>query len=175
MKLNNKGYMLIEIIFASVLAVSIAYYLLDLTYKFKNTDEDIYQSIEYLNDKNMITKNIMNDLQRGSITEFVQENDSVKFVLRIEEDSSVVLEERRLEILESDDGIWLYYGLYQNGAYVTSDKSYYERTFSSALIVGDIEMNLEENSVNIVIPMSTMYGDIDYNIKLYAALFERWT
>ena len=42
MKLNRKGYMLVEIVIASVLAMGIGYYLLNLTYKFKNNSEDIY-------------------------------------------------------------------------------------------------------------------------------------
>ena len=60
MKLNRKGYMLVEIIIASVLAFGIAYYLLNLTYKFKNTNADVYESYYYMKDKILITKNIMN-------------------------------------------------------------------------------------------------------------------
>ena len=32
-RLNNKGYMLVEIIFASVLAMVVAYFIIDLTIK----------------------------------------------------------------------------------------------------------------------------------------------
>lgn len=62
MKLNRGGYMLVEIIVAFVLAAGISYYLLNLTYRFKNLDEDIYQSYLYMQNKNLITKNVMNDL-----------------------------------------------------------------------------------------------------------------
>ena len=41
MKLNKKGYMLVEIVIAFGIAMAIAYYLMNLTYKFKNTNEDI--------------------------------------------------------------------------------------------------------------------------------------
>ena len=68
MKLNKKGYMLVEIVLSSVLAMSIALYLLNLTYQFKNKNEDIYQSISYSSDKIAITKNIMNDLDNQIIT-----------------------------------------------------------------------------------------------------------
>ena len=61
MKLNRKGYMLVEIIIASVLAMTVAYYLLNLTYRFKDTNEDLYHSTVFLNDKILITKNIMQD------------------------------------------------------------------------------------------------------------------
>ena len=63
-RLNNKGYMLVEIIVASVIAFSVAYYLLNLTYKFKDKSEDIYYSTTMLSDKINITKNIMNDLEK---------------------------------------------------------------------------------------------------------------
>ena len=57
MKLNQKGYMLVEIIVASVIAFSVAYYLLNLTYKFKDKNEDVYYSTTMLADKINITKN----------------------------------------------------------------------------------------------------------------------
>lgn len=43
--------MLVEIIVASVIAFSVAYYLLNLTYKFKDKSEDIYYSTTMLSDK----------------------------------------------------------------------------------------------------------------------------
>ena len=61
-KLNNKGYMLVEIIIASVIAFSVAYYLINLTIKFKNQNSDLYNNTIIKNDKVNITKNIMNDI-----------------------------------------------------------------------------------------------------------------
>ena len=68
MRLNNKGYMLVEIIISFTIAMGIAFYLMNLTFKFKNVNEDIYQSILYLKEKELITKNIMYDLEKGNIT-----------------------------------------------------------------------------------------------------------
>ena len=62
-KLNNKGYMLVEIIIASVIAFSVAYYLINLTIKFKNQNSDLYNNTIIKNDKVNITKNIMNDIE----------------------------------------------------------------------------------------------------------------
>lgn len=61
-KLNNRGYMLIEIIIASVIAFSIAYYLINLTYKFKDQNLNLYTQTELESDKINITRNIMDDL-----------------------------------------------------------------------------------------------------------------
>lgn len=74
MKLNRKGYMLVEMILASVIAMSIAYYLLNLTYKFKDKNEDIYNSTVLIADKILITKNIMNDFD-GKIVKIINQND----------------------------------------------------------------------------------------------------
>ena len=79
MKINKKGYMLVEIIISFTLAMSIAYYLLNLTYKFKNMDEDIYMSTIFIKDKILVTKNIMNDIDRGTVSDIpasVDENTS---------------------------------------------------------------------------------------------------
>ena len=40
-KLNRRGYVLVEIILASVIAFGIAYYMLDLTIKLKNKNDDL--------------------------------------------------------------------------------------------------------------------------------------
>ena len=74
MKLNRKGYMLVEMILASVIAMSIAYYLLNLTYKFKDKNEDIYNSTVLIADKILITKNIMNDFD-GKIVKLINQSD----------------------------------------------------------------------------------------------------
>ena len=76
MNLNKKGYMLVEIVIAFGIAMAIAYYLMNLTYKFKNTNEDIYQSTIYLKDKVSVTKNIMNDLEKSTIVEYNKCNDT---------------------------------------------------------------------------------------------------
>ena len=62
MKINKKGYMLVEIIVSFVLAFSIAMYLLNLTIKFKDTNEEIYYSAQYFKDRNLVVRNIMDDL-----------------------------------------------------------------------------------------------------------------
>ena len=40
-KLNNKGYMLVEIILAFVLAFGVMYYMLELAIKIKNKNDDL--------------------------------------------------------------------------------------------------------------------------------------
>ena len=67
-KLNNKGYLLVEIIVASTLAIGIGYFLVRLTIKFSKQEEDIYHSLFYTSQKNVITSTIMDDLSTHEIT-----------------------------------------------------------------------------------------------------------
>ena len=53
-KLDNKGYMLVEIVLASALAVGFAYFLLDLTIKLKNKNDDLFVSTVVLTDQAII-------------------------------------------------------------------------------------------------------------------------
>ena len=175
MKLNQKGYMLVEIIIASVLAMSIAYYLLNLTYRFKDTNEDLYHSITYLTDKNVITKNIMNDLERGSISNVTTTSDSnhyqADFYLstELDEDGDGVndKEKRRLEINRNDNTI--IYGLHDGSTYQTEDVSYYKKTLEPSLMIGTIEATrTSSDTLGIIIPVESIYDDTAYNIILFA-------
>ena len=86
MKLNKKGYMLVEIIVAFTLTFSIAMYLLNLTLKFKDTNEDIYYSAKYLKDKNLITRNIMNDLEKNIINVSGMNKTNKELTFEVKED-----------------------------------------------------------------------------------------
>lgn len=179
MRLNQKGYMLVEIILSSVLAMTIAYYLLNLTYQFKNTNEDIYQSITYENDKIAITKNIMNDLDTGIVKEIDAENIYNKndividFKLKLKKDSveDSIEERRRIEIKTDSSGTTFYYGKRNasNTSYDTSHISYYVKKMQSSLKidVNHIEINSNSNYLTITIPVFSIYEDENYDIKLF--------
>ena len=171
MKLNQKGYMLVEIIIASVLAMSIAYYLLNLTYKFKNTNEDLYQSYNYMSDKILITKNIMNDLEKGTISIDGYDTSSLSFNIHI---PGKPVELRKLIINKVDDKTTIQYGLYnsESNSFYKTDLSYYEKELDSSLIIDNLivkghnDSNID--SVTIEIPIKSIYSDDVYTIKLFA-------
>lgn len=58
MKLNRKGYLTVEVILASVVAVTIAIFLMEITIKLVNVTDDAYVDTELLTDKALIIKNI---------------------------------------------------------------------------------------------------------------------
>lgn len=58
-RLNNKGYMLIEIILASVIAMTVAYFLMELTIKLKNKNDDILVKTLTYTDQAIIYNKVM--------------------------------------------------------------------------------------------------------------------
>lgn len=170
MKLNRKGYMLVEIVVASVLAMTIAYYLLNLTYKFKNTSGDIYQSYYYTNDKILITKNIMSDLDGCFIASVISNPTSVDFKLYNSDNNFP--EKRRLVIIKEDTTATIKYGKLNNlGNFITNDVSYYEKELEPTITVGDIKLTNNATSVTITIPITSIYSEDDYSIKLFAKAY----
>lgn len=59
MKLNNRGYVLVEIILASVIAFGIAYYMLDLTIKLKNKNDDLLANTLVMTDQAIIQNKLV--------------------------------------------------------------------------------------------------------------------
>ena len=62
-RLNNKGYMLVEIILASAIAFGLAYYMLDLTLKVKNKNDDLLVATLMETDKTIISNKIMESIK----------------------------------------------------------------------------------------------------------------
>ena len=58
-KLNNKGYLTVEVVLASVIAFGLAYFLLNLTIKVKDKNDDMLVKTILINDKAIIENNIM--------------------------------------------------------------------------------------------------------------------
>ena len=64
-KLNNKGYLTVEVVLASVIAFGLAYFLLNLTIKVKDKNDDMLVKTILINDKAIIENNIMKDNDKG--------------------------------------------------------------------------------------------------------------
>lgn len=68
--LNNKGYMLVEIILAFSLAMVIAYFITDLTIKLKNKNDDLLVKTLVATDQAIIYNTIMKDLYYDGLGDF---------------------------------------------------------------------------------------------------------
>ena len=177
-RLNNKGYMLVEIIVASVIAFSVAYYLLNLTYKFKDKSEDIYYSTTMLSDKINITKNIMNDLEKisdkNSVT-LVQgtDNNTYTYTITIKGKDDKSIEISRIIKVSKDATTqqWqIEYGSFQNGAFVTNDKSYYKKALDKSFEVSNVSCESIQNDAyayKIIIKINSLYTNDSNDIILF--------
>lgn len=67
-KLNNKGYMLVEIILAFVLAISITYFMTELVIKLKNKNDDLLVKTIVSTDQTIIYNTIMKDVNKGTFS-----------------------------------------------------------------------------------------------------------
>jgi len=182
MKLNRKGYMLVEIIVSFVLAFSIAMYLLNLTIKFKDTNEDIYYSTRYLKDKNLITRGIMSDLENFVISEVLVNRGENEDVLILKFGSLVgeeVLNDRKIVVNRDTNTIT--YGTINYDvvdptvSYFLEDSSYYTKKLESSLIIGKMVscddediMDVSDGYFCVRIPISSMYDDYSYDINLFS-------
>lgn len=69
-KNNNKGYMLVEIILASALAMIVAYFVIELTIKLKNKNDDLLVKTLVSTDQAIIYNTIMSDVKENGLDSF---------------------------------------------------------------------------------------------------------
>lgn len=149
MKLNRKGYLIVEIIVASVLAMGIAFFLVRLTISFSRTDEDIYKSITFTNNKNIITNKIMDDINDYTLTKVEKTADNtVDFTYWDEYNLKKFKNTLKIEN--------------QNITYGD-----YAKNMGNALKIRNMEVATNDKYTSIVIPITNIYNDEDYSIKLF--------
>ncbi len=167
-KLNNKGYMLIEIILASVITFAIAFSLMNLIISFKNKNEDLYNETSILSDKISITKNIMDDLKNYKIVKIETDNTSTKKIidLKVILKNDNIIKNKRIEI-ESNKITYGDYDTTENKI-ITGNKSYYKKEILNSTEVGEaiITKDEDEKAITISIPISSIYSSNKHDIKL---------
>ena len=83
MKLNNKGYMLVEIILASALAFGLAFFIIDLTIKLKNKNDDLMVETLMSTDRTIINNKLMDyakeEKDNFECSKLTIENNTIKY------------------------------------------------------------------------------------------------
>lgn len=151
---NNKGYMLVEIIIASVIAFVMAYFLIDITIKLVNNNNDYYVESILLADKNIITKEIMDDINSKKLV-------NVELLDEIEENGYKYYSR---VILSFDDGTNKDLIVSKNDSTITYGN--YKKKLSDKLNVAGITISNSNNMLSLSIPAYTNYSDNDYGINL---------
>ena len=179
-KLNNKGYLLVEIIVALVLAMTIAYFLIDLTLNLKEKNDDVFVDTILVTDKMLMTDTIQEDIGRYRVTKLSQPSDSMLDITYQINGSDVT---KRISIESIDDRYLFKYGTIDaSGNY---DDTVYQKEFNEAL---DVDRIILSNScyneasdtyvacsssadngngiMTIKISAYTLYSDTDYGINI---------
>lgn len=147
MKLNRRGYLTVEIIIASVVAVTIAFFLMEITIKLVNITDDAYVSTELLTDKALIIKNIKELLE-----EDIEKGDGIK---SIELTSNGLM---TIDFCKEDDSMnEIYYDRYM---YIYNDRLVYEDTIDGVEIYN---RNLSGKYLNGYVVSSNRTGTISNN------------
>ena len=147
MKLNNKGYMLVEIIVASAIALTMAFFLMEMTLKIVNSNNDYYEESVLLFDKNIITKEIMDDVNGKELIEVNCDSNS-SCTLKYDDNTSKDLS------VNIDDKIIVY--------------GNYSKKLSDKLNIDNIQINNDEGNkiLSISIPAYTNYSREDYGVNI---------
>ena len=162
MKLNNKGYMLVEIIVASVIALVMAYFLIDITIRLVNKNNDYYVESVLLTDKNLVTKEIMEDINDNSNNDIlltsINVTNSGDNIVTVE--LSFNNETSKDLIIDKSSNIIKY--------------GNYEKKMSSDLSIKEFSISKDstQKQLYIRIPAYTNYSDIDYGISLVIPYIE---
>ena len=135
--------------------MGIAFFLVRLTISFSRKDEDIYKSITFTNDKNIITNKIMSDFSSYTLYNISKEENAEKSIYVVKftylfngetVDATLTIDKKNKTIAYRD----------------------YFKKIENALEIGDVNIDINDNqSVSIIIPITNIYNDEDYSIKLF--------
>ena len=117
MRLNNKGYLIVEVILAGVLTFTMAYFLINLTLKIRNRYDDTNVETVLLNDKTVVTNEIMDDIISNKVNDVSSITNGIK--ITFEDGSSK-------ELTVIDNTIYYINNIFKYRWYFCTCNKYYE-------------------------------------------------
>lgn len=163
-KLNRRGYLTIEIVLASTLAFTIAFFLIDLTIKFANKTDDIQLDTLYITDNALLIENIREiiniDKDAGEITSIECINEENKCTFTFDEGKQSTLE------IDNDNKEVLYKGLKEGNTYTKKVSD--NLTLEKISVGGKTEGFLQENQPYQIITIEArdIFVDKNYDINI---------
>lgn len=176
MKLNNKGYLIIEIVLSAAIAFAIMYFLLELTFNFKSKNDDLYKETLLISDKNIITKTIMDDINSMGVTklDFACNQGNYRCVditYNSREKEENITKRFRINTQTNE----VQYGIISGDAYIEDrEEYYYEKSLSEDLTIGTVnvinncygtDVTTQKDSNNILICEANSSGDSSDTLK----------
>ncbi len=145
MKLNRKGYLAVEIILASVVSITIAIFLINISVKLVNRTDNSYVDTIFVSDKTLLTKNIKEEIEND-----ISNNGIIRSTSCSDSSCNITFSNGNSNTL-SIDGNKVTYGSYSKEV----DKRVGSGKVSSS-VSGDI--------VVINITFTNIFDDIDYSV-----------
>ena len=143
-KLNNSGYLLIEIIVSFVIAMGVAYFLAEITINLKDRQEDLDKEVGYNVDKALITKEIMDDVNKYGVDTVTINDYNIHFRYKNGIEKDLIISKENATITYGD----------------------YSKTFDESLTVGNLNIQEKNNMILIKFPATSIYSDKDYGLNL---------
>ena len=148
MKINRLGYLTVEIIIASAIAISFAIFLMDVTVKLVNITDDAYIDTEIITDKALIIKNIKSELEKnkGQITNISCGSG------RNGNNCTITLNNNSTKTLNINDGVLTY--------------GDYSKKLNTNITNWSITGSINNNYVLIVISGTNKFSKNDFNANI---------
>lgn len=167
-KLNKKGYLAVEVILASVVAVSIAVFLIDLTVKMVNKTNDNYTNTLFLTDKALITNNLRKEIKQDII-----QNGNINNIGEIEK--ATLIDDYTCELKFKNSNVISNININSTKDTITYSSEYsgYSKTINKDIKYSDINIKtctLENNYLIIKINFEDIFttnNNRDIEIVLY--------
>ena len=167
-KLNKKGYLAVEVILASVVAVSIAVFLIDLTVKMVNKTNDNYTNTLFLTDKALITNNLRKEIKQDII-----QNGNINNIGEIEK--ATLIDDYTCELKFKNSNVTSNININSTKDTITYSSEYsgYSKTINKDIKYSDINIKtctLENNYLIIKINFEDIFttnNNRDIEIVLY--------
>ena len=166
-KLNNRGYLIVELILASVLAMKVAYFLLNLVVKMSSKNQDLYVETALLTDKAIMTNLVMEDVNKYTLVG-VSDIDTDKGVtLEFMKKDEVTTFMKRLEITGSEGSKSFSYGNEDGSNTVTKKLNSNIVNTNIQLESKDMNSGGSNNAIlTIKVIMNTMYSDTNFGLDI---------
>ena len=153
--------MTVEIIIASVIAFSIAFFLMEITMKLVDVTDNEYANTNFMTDKALIMNNIRKNLKKD-IAKY-EKIDSIKCsgnYCEIYFDRSGGPTEARRIVIDNENSIIKYTDNMVNGTVI------YSKTLDSGIKVNSLTGGNKGNYIYFQIKCTNIFSDEDYNINI---------
>lgn len=179
--MNRKGYLTVEVIAASVIAVGIAFFLMTIVMKILNKTDDLTHDISYFTVHSSISKVLEEDFSSLQLSGLTLSSNEVIITYNLcPEDAESYLctvQKKKISIKKENNKTSFIYGkILEDGSYDLTDPNYYIREIPNELSPGNIsfqnnvniysEANVYDSLLIMTIPLTNIFENKNYDIRI---------